>query len=303
MSEDFDFNEFQRQVVAEFRANKGKVGGMFEGSTLCLLTTVGAKSGMRRTNPLAYLEIDGQPLVVASAMGAPTSPAWYHNIRKNPMVTVETGTETYEAIAAIPPGAERDTLFDKVVDQDPGFGEYQAKTTRLIPVITLHRVDSEPAERVRGMGDFIVESHDWLRNELVELRRQVDEIIDGRADDTVERSSPDLAQQLRAHCLTFCTAVEEHHTGEDAGAFPMLAQRFPALAPALADLVEEHKVVARLQREIQELVDGYAPGESDPHVLRSQLERLTSDLEDHFAYEERTIVTALNAIGPAPDIP
>jgi deazaflavin-dependent oxidoreductase (nitroreductase family) len=104
--ENFDFSEFQRQLIAEFRANGGKVGGMFEGASLALLTTVGAKSGLRRTNPLAYLDIDGQPLVVASAAGAPNNPAWYHNIRHDPMVTVETGTETYEAIAAIPVGAE-----------------------------------------------------------------------------------------------------------------------------------------------------------------------------------------------------
>ncbi len=85
------------------------------------------------------------------------------------------------------------------------------------------------------------------------------------------------------------------------GAFPMLAQRFPALAPKLAKLGGEHAVVARLQGEIRGLVDGYVPGESDPGRLRDELERLASELEAHFAYEERTIVTALNAMGPAPD--
>jgi deazaflavin-dependent oxidoreductase (nitroreductase family) len=157
----FDFHEFQRQIVAEFRANGGRVGGMFEGSTLALLTTIGARTGLHRTSPLAYLEIDGQPLVVASAMGAPTHPAWYHNIRHNPAVTVETGTETYDAMAGIPVGEERDELFGKVVEHAPGFGQYQGRTTRVIPVVTLHRIGpAQGADRMRGLGDVLVEGHD-----------------------------------------------------------------------------------------------------------------------------------------------
>jgi deazaflavin-dependent oxidoreductase (nitroreductase family) len=163
---DFDVNTFQRHI-AEFREKKEKLGGMFEGWTLVVLTTVGAKTGLRRTTLLGYLEFDGKPVVVASAMGAPTHPARYHNIRHNPIVTVETGTETYEAIAAIPSGDERDKLFDKVLDEAPGFAGHQANTTRVIPVVVLHRVEPEPgAERAEGMGDWLVEVHDWLRQEL-----------------------------------------------------------------------------------------------------------------------------------------
>ncbi|WP_158896216.1 nitroreductase/quinone reductase family protein [Amycolatopsis anabasis] len=318
MSEGFDFNAFQRQVIAEFRANGGRVGGMFEGSTLALLTTTGARTGLSRTSPLAYLHIDGKAVVVASAMGAPTHPAWYHNIRKNPVVTVETGTETYTAIAEIPTGNERDALFDEVTAQDPGFAEYQTKTTRKIPVVTLHRADShsgpapvavEPqpdttGDRVTGLGDFLVESHDWLRHELGELRRQLDALAEGRADSaTLERPSPDLAQQLRTHCLEFCGALEQHHTGEDQGAFPMLAQQYPELAEDLTKLGEEHKTVARLRRRIQQLVDDYVPGESDPSTIRDELEHLAAKLETHFEYEEKTVVNALNSLGPAPTRP
>ncbi|MDQ3403021.1 MAG: nitroreductase/quinone reductase family protein [Actinomycetota bacterium] len=301
--QDFDFTEFQRQVIAEFRDNDGKVGGMFDGWTLVLLTTTGARSGLRRTSPLGYMEIDGQPLVIASAMGAPTNPAWYHNIRRDPMVTVETGTETYPAIAAIPVGAERDALFAKVIAIDPGFAEYQAKTTRVLPVVTLHRTSPVPgAVQVRGLGDFLVEGHDWLRAELGELRRQVDRIVDGTAGAAgIERTPPELAREMREHCVSFCGAMNVHHQGEEMGAFPMLAQRFPALAPELTALAEEHKIVVRLQEDIQHLIDGYVPGETDPTALRADLERLSRELEAHFAYEERTIVTALNALGPAPD--
>jgi deazaflavin-dependent oxidoreductase (nitroreductase family) len=281
---------FNDQVVEEFRQNKGKLGGMFEGWELILLTTTGAKSGKRRTNPLGYLEIDGKTVVVASNMGASGHPGWYHNIRHDQRVTIETGTETYEAIAAIPPGAERDALFAKVVAKDPGFAEYQAKTTRELPVVILHRLD----DRVRGMGDFLVEVHEWLRDELKTLRKGVDDVVAGRAD------SLTMEKTLRAHCVSFCEALTKHHTGEDMGAFPMLAQRFPALAPALTKLGEDHVVVAGLQKRIRELVEGYVHGESDPVRLRDDFDALAGEVEAHFAYEEKTVVAALNVTAPAP---
>jgi len=275
---------FNDQVIEEFRNNKGKIGGMFEGWKLILLTTTGAKSGERRTNPLGYLEIDGKTVVVASNMGAPRNPGWYHNIRHDHRVTIETGAESYEAIAAVPSAAERDALFAKVIAEDPGFAEYQAKTTRELPVVILHRID----DRVQGMGDFLVEVHEWLREEIKTLRAGVDDLVAGRADSlTMEKS-------LRAHCVSFCEALTKHHTGEDMGAFPMLAQRFPALAPALTKLGEDHVVVAELQKRIRELVEGYVHGESDPSRLRDDFDELAGKLEAHFAYEERTVVTALN---------
>ncbi|WP_326824954.1 nitroreductase/quinone reductase family protein [Streptosporangium sp. NBC_01756] len=296
----FDVNEFQRQVITEFRANNGKMSGMFEGWTLAVLTTVGAKSGLRRESILGYLEFDGKGIVVASSNGADKHPAWYHNIRKNPIVTVETGSDTYQAIAAIPPAQERDKLFDRVIAEAPGYADHQAKTTREIPVVVLHRIGPKPGEeRVKGMGDWIVEVHDWLRKELETLRAQADQAIEGGVD-TIERTPPDLAQQMRTHCLNFCGALKRHHGGEDMAMFPMLAKQFPALAPALAQLGEEHKVVARLQDDIQQLVDSFVPGETDPVQLRTDLERLANQLESHFRYEEETIVTALNATAPAP---
>ncbi|MFE0024989.1 nitroreductase/quinone reductase family protein [Amycolatopsis sp. NPDC059021] len=299
-SETFDAGAFQRRVIDEFRANAGKVALFGEDASLALVTTTGARSGLPRTVPLSYVDVKGQKVIVASAMGAPRNPAWYHNIRKNARVTVETGTETFEALAAIPDGPERDALFAEVVAIEPGFGEYQAKTTRPIPVVTLHHLD-EGADRVRGMGDFVVDAHDWLRKELAELRGQADEIADGKA--TTFTRTADLGRELREHCLTFCGALKRHHLGEDTVAFPMLAARFPSLAPALEKLAAEHVVVARAQERIRELVEGYVPGEGDPVRLREELDRLATDLEAHFAYEERSIVTALNALAPAPDIP
>jgi deazaflavin-dependent oxidoreductase (nitroreductase family) len=283
----FDFSAFQRQVIDEFRANEGRVGGPFEGSALALLTTIGARSGKPRTSPLAYLIIDGLPVVVASAMGADKNPSWFHNLRRNPVVTVEFGTQRYEAVAAAPDGAERDALFAKVVAADPGFGDYQRKTTRPIPVVTLTRIEPGPWER--GLGDFLVEAHDWLRTELDSLRRQIDE------------GDGSLTVGMRRQCAEFCAGLELHHTGEDRGGFPMLAQRFPGLAPVLTHLGEEHRVVARLQGELRTLVDSYEPGRTDLAQFRQDLDSLAARLEEHFRYEERIIVSALNSVGPAPE--
>lgn len=297
MTETFDVHAFQRGIIAEFRANGGRVGGMFQDATLALLTTTGARTGERRTVPLGYLEVGGKPVVVASAMGAPRNPGWYHNIRRDPAVTVEVGTDRYRAMAAIPDGEEYERLFAEVVALEPGYGDYQARTTRRIPVVVLHRLDPEPgADRVKGMGDWLVEVHDGIREELAELRRQVDGA-------TGIRPVPGLGEQLRAHCLSFCTGLGRHHGGEDMAVFPALARQFPALRPALEKLAEQHKVVARLQDEIQRLMDDHDPAAGDPQRLPGELDRLTAELDAHFRFEEETVVEALNATAAAPSFP
>ena len=135
-----DYNAFNRRLIAEFRANGGKVGGMFAGAPLLLLTTTGAKSGEPRVAPLAYTTDNDRLVVIASKGGAPTNPDWFHNLRANPDVTVEVGTETFAARATIPDGAERQRLFDQMAAQIPNFAEYQRNTTRKIPVVLLERI-------------------------------------------------------------------------------------------------------------------------------------------------------------------
>jgi deazaflavin-dependent oxidoreductase (nitroreductase family) len=133
-------NDFNTKIIEEFRANAGKVGGAFQGAPMVLLTTKGAKSGKPHTTPLVYLE-DGDRIVVFASMGgAPKNPAWYHNVSANPDVTVEVGSEKYDAKAIVTKGAERDELFAKQVALIPTFGEYQKRTTRTIPVVVLERV-------------------------------------------------------------------------------------------------------------------------------------------------------------------
>lgn len=137
--ESTDYNDFNRKLIEEFRAKGGKVSGMFAGAPLLLLTTTGARSGQPRVAPLVYSTDNGRLVVIASKGGAPTHPDWFHNLRANPEVTVEVGTESFPARATIPEGAERQRLFDQMAAQMPGFAEYQRNTTRRLPVIVLER--------------------------------------------------------------------------------------------------------------------------------------------------------------------
>ncbi len=133
-------NDFNRNLIDEFRNNDGKVDGQFAGSPLVLITTTGAKSGEPRTNPVVYTRDGDNIVIIASKGGAPTNPAWYHNLVAHPEVTVELPGETYTARARVTQGEERDRLFRAQADLMPGFNEYQQKTTRIIPVIVLERV-------------------------------------------------------------------------------------------------------------------------------------------------------------------
>lgn len=136
----FDPGDFNRQLIGEFRANEGKVGGMFAGAPMLLLTTTGAKSGRTHVVPLVYTVDDGRMVVMGSKGGASTHPDWYYNVRANPEVTVEVGTASFAARATVAEGVERQRLFDQMAAQMPGFAEYQRNTTRQIPVIVLTRV-------------------------------------------------------------------------------------------------------------------------------------------------------------------
>jgi deazaflavin-dependent oxidoreductase (nitroreductase family) len=140
MTSPMDMKAFNAALIEEFRANGGKVTGRFEGRPVLLLTTTGAKSGRRITLPLVYLQDGERILIFASKAGSPRNPDWYHNLVANPTVTVEIGNETYDARAVILSGEERDRLYAKQVEAMPTFGDYQAKTDRVIPVISLERI-------------------------------------------------------------------------------------------------------------------------------------------------------------------
>jgi deazaflavin-dependent oxidoreductase (nitroreductase family) len=136
---DIDFNEFNRGIIDDFRANAGKVGGPFEGAPMILVTHTGAKSGKTYTTPLVYTTDGDRLVIIASKGGSPENPAWFHNLVANPSVEVEVGAERFAATASVAEGEERQRLFDQQAALMPNFSDYAKATTRTIPVVVLTR--------------------------------------------------------------------------------------------------------------------------------------------------------------------
>lgn len=275
--------EFHQQIVDEFRAGGGRVGGPFEGARLLLLTTTGARSGAPHTVPLAYLPDGGEQfLVIASAGGAPRHPAWFHNLVADPRVTVEDGVFVSDALAVVLTGADRDRAFARAVETDPGWAEYEARSGRVLPVVALRPVPG-PRRYADGPGGtsggaVLVRVHDAFRRELALIRAEV------------ARTGASLGAQLRVNCLTLCAGLHNHHTGEDTMLFPMLAAQRPELAPVLDRLRGEHERIAALVGQLQAVLGGVG----EPRQLQREVERLTEELERHLTYEEDQLVAALD---------
>ncbi|MFC4014969.1 nitroreductase/quinone reductase family protein [Nonomuraea purpurea] len=269
--------DFNQQIIEEFRANKGQVGGPFEGARLLLLTTVGAKTGARHTTPLGYLPDGDRILVIASAGGAPRHPAWYHNLRANPQVTVEDGAFTYQAKAVVLEGDERDRMFARAVELDPGWGRYESTAKRVLPVVALVPTDYGPPSG--SMGEALKTIHDAFRKELALIRAEV------------AASGPRLAAQLRVNCLTACQNLHGHHSKEDGYMFPALEDRYPEFAPVVERLRAEHAVVQGLLERLQALL---AADDPDPKALLGEVDRLIGELEAHLDYEEEHLVPLLD---------
>jgi deazaflavin-dependent oxidoreductase (nitroreductase family) len=135
-----DANDFNSKIIAEFRANEGRVGGALAGTPILLIHHIGAKSGIERVTPLAYNpQGDGRFVIVASNGGSPTHPGWYYNLKASPRIEVEVGSERFRVLAEALEGAARAVLWPKVVATSPAVGRFQAKTTRQIPMFVLTR--------------------------------------------------------------------------------------------------------------------------------------------------------------------
>ena len=135
-----DFLEFNKNVIEEFRANEGVCGGPFEGMPMILVTMTGAKSGRELTSPLVHSMNGDDAIIIASKGGAPDHPNWYHNLVANPDVTVEIGTEKFEATAVLTEGEERAQLYAEQAAQMPQFAEYEKNAApRVIPVFRIVR--------------------------------------------------------------------------------------------------------------------------------------------------------------------
>jgi deazaflavin-dependent oxidoreductase (nitroreductase family) len=136
-----DYAAFTRDLMADLRANGRATSGPFEGRPLMILTSTGAKTGERHEAILTYSR-DGEAYVVAATKsGAPENPAWYHNLRANPEASLEIDRETFRANATIATGAERDRLWDQHAAEHTAFQQYPSMTERVIPVISLERID------------------------------------------------------------------------------------------------------------------------------------------------------------------
>ena len=129
--------EYNAKIITEFRANKGHVGGIWEGTPLLLLHHTGAKSGISRVNPVAYLPNDQRYLLWAANGGAPNNPAWYHNLKAHPNTRIEVGNETIDVVAEEATGEERDHLFATAAKRYPQLNEVARKSDRVIPMIVL----------------------------------------------------------------------------------------------------------------------------------------------------------------------
>jgi deazaflavin-dependent oxidoreductase (nitroreductase family) len=132
-----DTGDFNAGIIEEFRANQGNLGGNFEGAPMLLLTTVGARSGRTRVNPLMYREEGGRRYVFASKAGAPSNPDWYYNLLADPNVSIEVGADRLDVVATVLEGSERDRIYADHARQYPGFAEYEEMTERIIPVVAL----------------------------------------------------------------------------------------------------------------------------------------------------------------------
>ena len=135
-------------LIEDFRAHGGAVSsGPFAGRSVLLLTTTGAKSGQPRLAPLVYTRDGDHYVIVASKGGAPTHPAWYQNLVAHPIVTLEVGPEKFQARARVAQGPDRDRLFAQLAAINPGFNDYQKRTSRVIPVVVLERLLEGEATR------------------------------------------------------------------------------------------------------------------------------------------------------------
>ncbi|WP_049577789.1 nitroreductase/quinone reductase family protein [Streptomyces sp. SBT349] len=287
-------SDWNKRIIEEFRANNGRVGGMFEGAPLVLLTTAGRRTGRPHTTPAVCLRDGDRYLVFGSNAGGDRHPDWYLNLLASPQVTLELPGEAGEgrplAARAVPlEGEERDRYWELQCERDPAFLAYQSGTERTIPVVALHPlVLSADDDRARLVGEQLRRHHADLRGQLAALRAEIDQALAGAPATGGTGGAAGAAEELRRHCLRFCYGLQLHHTREN-GAFTAFERRFPELAPALDRLRAEHLVVEEALTRFAALLGGEGTG---PATLRAELDRLVTGLEEHFAYEEAQLIPA-----------
>lgn len=166
-------------------------------------------------------------------------------------------------------------MFARAVEADPGWGAYQEKTTRVLPVVALNPVPGPPTPNEKSMGGALLAVHDAFRRELALVRKEI------------RASGGTLGAQLRVNCLTVCAGLRNHHTGEDLMLFPHLRNRYPEMGPVMDRLAREHEAIAALLARLKEAVAGGGAGVAD------EVDRLAEELEAHLRYEEENLIPLL----------
>ncbi|MBB6565940.1 deazaflavin-dependent oxidoreductase (nitroreductase family) [Kribbella sandramycini] len=243
---------------------------------MLLLTTTGRRSGRPHTTALGYYPDGERLLVVGSALGADQHPDWFHNLQANAEVTVETGVFTYEADAVPLEGAERDEVFARLVEADAGWGEYQAKTSRTIPVVALVQRQAGPPGGADSFAELLIKVHKTFRRELELIRAEV-----------AASGTAGLGAQLRINCLTLCQGLHNHHTGESMGLFPGLRELHPELATEIDALQAEHDQIGVRLEALEKLLSEPSPD------LATEVDRLADLLIAHLDHEEAALLSYL----------
>ncbi|MFI5732607.1 nitroreductase/quinone reductase family protein [Kribbella sp. NPDC051587] len=269
-------NPYTDALITEFRANDGRLSGPFAGGRMLLLTTTGRRTGRPHTAIIAYYPDRDRVLVVGSAGGSDKHPDWYLNLLTTPEVTVETGLFTYQADAVPLEGTERDEVFDRLVEANAGWGEYQAGTTRAIPVIALTQKQIGPPRGGGSFADLLIRIHTAFRRELALIREEV-----------ATSGTAGVGAQLRVNCLTLCQGLHHHHTGESAGVFPALLQQHPELADEITALITEHDQLAVHLEELEKLLQTPQPN------LLPEVDRIVALLTAHLDHEEAALLAFL----------
>ncbi|WP_330175150.1 nitroreductase/quinone reductase family protein [Streptomyces sp. NBC_01498] len=262
-----------------------------EGADVLLLTTTSAAPGSAaRTVRLGYARRGESFLVVASDPDAPGRlPAWYQDLLDHPVVGVEIGDDSFQALA-IPAGAPAPTAPAALADA-PGTADGAAPAP---PVVVLERATAgESPRRVRTLADKLQEVHGQLRAQLRLVTDDVDAHLTALAahEGPGAPPAPSLGFQIRQRCLAFCQALEFHHTAEDGHLFPGIAQYHPYLAEVFDRLSAEHRTVARLQDGLVALLADL--GTVEPARFRAELTEMTAELTAHLDYEEEMILPLL----------